>query len=452
MISCDVVQWRRVRRKVLVEGKPVELVAMQESLTVDAAKDMLIQRPRYQPDANPRLALFASVIPFTGLARGDRQLLQWSQWLYSLERDELAFPPFGEELSRHGPAARKRLLAVLALEEGFSLKAIVQHLGVSPNTVRRSRLLYEHEGVEALTHQKARARIADDTRYRDELFKLIHEPPSQSGFNRASWRIADLVEAMGRRGFPTGRAVLREAIAKSGFRWRAARVVLTSSDPHYQEKLDRVQGVLANLKKNERFFSIDEYGPFSVKAIPGRMLAAPGERPTVPQWQKSRGRLIVTAALELSRNQVTHFYSAAKNTKEMVKLIDRLLHDYAGNKTLYLSWDAASWHESKDLKKYIEKHNSETPEGPRLELVPLPASSQFLNVIESVFSGMSRAIIHNSNYATLDDAKEAIDKYFADRNEQFRKSPKRAGDWIWGKERTPPSFSASSNCKDPAYR
>jgi len=452
MVTCDVVQWRRVRRKVLVEGKPIELVAMQESLTVEATKEILTQRPKYRADDNPRLALFSSVIPFTGLAAGDRQLLQWSQWLYSLERDELAFPPFGDELSRHGAAARKRLLAVLATEEGFTLKAIAKHLDVSPNTVRRSRALYEQGGIDALTHQKPRARIADDEQYRAELFKLVHEPPSQSGFNRTSWRIADLVEVMNRRGFTTGRAVLREAIAKSGFRWRAARVVLTSSDPHYQEKLDRVQEVLAHLKANECFFSIDEYGPFSVKAIPGRTLAAADERPTVPQWQKSRGRLIVTAALELSKNQVTHFYSSAKNTAEMVKLIERLLVDYATKKTLYLSWDAASWHDSKQLKKYIEKHNSEASTGPRLELVPLPASSQFLNVIESVFSGMSRAIIHNSNYATLDDAKAAIDKYFMDRNEQFRKNPKKAGAWIWGKERSPPSFSASNNCKDPAYR
>jgi hypothetical protein len=452
MVNCDVVQWRRVRRKVFMEGKPIELVAMQESLPVDAIKEMLSQRPKYRADDSPRIALFSSLIPFASVAADDRQLLQWTQWVYAVERDELAFPPFGNELSRHGAAARKRLLAVLASEEGFTLKVIAKHLGVALNTVRRSRLLYEQGGVEALTHQKARARIADDERYRDELFKLLHEPPSQSGFNRTSWRIADLVEVMCRRGYPTGKAVLREAIAKSGFRWRAARVVLTSSDPHYQEKLDRVQGVLSKLKKNECFFSIDEYGPFSVKAMPGRALAAPGERPTVPQWQKSRGRLIVTAALELSTNQVTHFYSSAKNTAEMVKLIGRLLVENAAKRTLYLSWDAASWHDSKQLKKYVEKHNREVLDGPRLELVPLPASSQFLNVIESVFSGMSRAIIHNSNYASLDDARDASDKYFASRNEHFRKNPKRAGDWIWGKERSPSSFSASNNCKDPAYR
>ena len=27
MVTCDVVQWRRVRRKVFSEGKPIEMVA-----------------------------------------------------------------------------------------------------------------------------------------------------------------------------------------------------------------------------------------------------------------------------------------------------------------------------------------------------------------------------------------------------------------------------------------
>jgi len=35
---------------------------------------------------------------------------------------------------------------------------------------------------------------------------------------------------------------------------------------------------------------------------------------------------------------------------------------------------------------------------PRIELAPLPSGAQFLNVIESVFSGMARAVVHNSDY------------------------------------------------------
>jgi hypothetical protein len=107
---------------------------------------------------------------------------------------------------------------------------------------------------------------------------------------------------------------------------------------------------------------------------------------------------------------------------------------------------------SKRLNKNIEDHNAAvtTSGAVVVETAPLPAGAQFLNVIESVFSGMSRAIIENSDYPSLDDAKRAIDRYFDERNYQFQKLPRRAGRKIWGKEREPATFSDSRNCKDPA--
>ena len=72
-------------------------------------------------------------------------------------------------------------------------------------------------------------------------------------------------------------------------------------------------------------------------------------------------------------------------------------------------------------------------------------------MIESVFSGMARAIIHNSDYQSVDDCKRAIDRYFLERNEHFRQHPQKAGKKIWGKERVVAEFNPSNNCKDPRW-
>ena len=162
----------------------------------------------------------------------------------------------------------------------------------------------------------------------------------------------------------------------------------------------------------------------------------------------------MTAALELSSNQVTHFYSAKKNTDEMIRMMEALINKYPGRRNLYLSWDAASWHISKRLFTRIEAHNATATKegGPLIDTVPLPASAQFLNVIESIFSGMARAIIHNSNYKSIDEAKAAIDRYFEDRNSHFQRNPKKAGKKIWGQEREAAEFSDANNCKNPRYR
>lgn len=255
------------------------------------------------------------------------------------------------------------------------------------------------------------------------------------------------------QGHSISRDLISEIIKDAGFKWRKARVVLTSSDADYQAKVERITRILSELKSDEAFFSIDEFGPFAVKRRGGRKRVAPGEDYSVPQQQKSKGSLIITAALELSRNQVTHFYSDKKNTQEMIKMMDLLRTQYRNCSTIYLSWDAASWHISHDLATHVKQRNKEAhaEEYPVVKTAPLPTGAQFLNVIESVFSGMARAIIHNSDYCSLEAAKDAIDRYYAERNDYFLTHPKRAGDKIWGQEPVQSEFHEGNNCKDPLY-
>ena len=99
---------------------------------------------------------------------------------------------------------------------------------------------------------------------------------------------------------------------------------------------------------------------------------------------------------------------------------------------------------SKMLYAHVAEHNDAVTKGdvvgPLVELAPLPAGAQFLNVIESVFSGMARAVIANSDYGSVQEARAAIERYIQDRNEKFRLSPKRAGKKYGAGARTRPVF------------
>jgi transposase len=353
-------------------------------------------------------------------------------------------------------AKRNRAMVALASRRKIPAQTICAFLGVSKGFVRKYRDKFDHGGATAIFIPQSRSnRKIDNETLRNAVFSLLHEPPKNHGVNRTTWTMPLLCEVLKKNGKEIGPALVSKMIKAAGYRWRKAKVVLTSNDPTYVDKLASIRSILSNLQPDEAFFSIDEYGPFAIKAKPGRTLAPPGVQPTVPQWQKSRGCMIMTAALELSGNQVTHFYSGKKNTGEMIRMMDILIERYCGRRKLYLSWDAASWHMSKQLFTRIKSHNAMVAIAsgrPLVETAPLPAGAQFLNVIESVFSGMARAIIHNSDYKSVDDAKTAIDQYFAQRNAQFLEHPRRAGKAIWGKEREPAAFSEASNCKDPRYR
>jgi transposase len=344
---------------------------------------------------------------------------------------------------------RRRALVILASRRGVRPSVICNFLRLSHSTYRRCIRVFAEGGAAALFAPRiSPLRKFDDENVRNTLFDTLHQPPKNFGINRTTWKMADLSRILKQRGHPASEDVISQIIKAAGYRWRRARIVLTSSDPNFSEKLDRIQSVLANLPPDEAFFSIDEYGPFAVKAQPGRSLVAPGAQRTVPQWQKSRGSITMTAAIELSSNQVTHFYSSQKNTEEMIRMMNVLVDKYRERKRIYLSWDAASWHVSKRLTEQIEEHNT-SGTWPVVATAPLPARAQFLNVIESVFSGMARAVIQNSNYESVDEAKAAIDKYFEERNTYFKEHPRRAGNKIWGTERIAARFCSSNNCKDP---
>jgi transposase len=349
---------------------------------------------------------------------------------------------------------RRRSIAVLGNRRGLQIGSICSAVNLSRQTYRRYVRLFDEGGAAALFAARiSPLRKVDREEVKKAVFSLLHQPPSNFGINRTTWKMADLSRVMKETGEPAGEDVIRKIVKQAGYRWRRARVVLTSNDSEFSEKLHHIQSILSGLRADETFFSIDEYGPFAIKAQSGRALTGPNEQRLVQQWQRSKGFLILTAAIELSSNQITHFYSTKKNTDEMIRMMEVLLAQYADRRRLYLSWDAASWHVSKKLFEHIDKHNFIAgSKGPTVETAPLPARAQFLNVIESVFSGMSRAIIQNSDYKSVDDAKAAIDRYFNERNAHFRGHPRRAGGKLWGKEPEPAKFSEFNNCKDPRFR
>jgi hypothetical protein len=110
---------------------------------------------------------------------------------------------------------------------------------------------------------------------------------------------------------------------------------LTSPDPEYRTKLKEITNILANLKPNEKFFSIDEFGPVAIEIRGGRTYSPNDQTRTIPQLQKSKGSLICTAALELSTNQITHFYSSKKNSFEMIKLLEILIDKYTTEERIF---------------------------------------------------------------------------------------------------------------------
>jgi transposase len=284
------------------------------------------------------------------------------------------------------------------------------------------------------------------------ILEILHQKPNNFAINRSNWTLKTLVEVY--------QAEYKEIISKStigrylknsDYSIKKAKTVLTSPDPDYREKVEDLLNVLGSLAEDEEFFFIDEVGPLRVKKYGGRCYVKKGETLTTPQNQNQKGSITFSAALNAKTNQISWLYEKSKDSSSMINLIEVLFNQHHYRSKLFITWDAASWHSSNELVDWLDAFNAQTNskgEGPVVEFVPLPKNAQFLNVIEAVFSGMKRAVIHHSNYQTAIAMKTAISLHFLKRNDYFKKNPKRAGNKIWDID----FFKDYNNIKSGNYR
>jgi transposase len=267
------------------------------------------------------------------------------------------------------------------------------------------------------------------------LIEILHHKPNVYGINRSNWSHQSLADAYEQQyGQRMSIATVHRLLKEAGYSWKKSRKVLTSPDPHYREKVELLLRTLQSLQVDELFFFIDELGPVQVKRHGGRCYTPKGEVPTHPQIQHSKGSITLYGALSATTNQVTWFYGETKDSTAMIDLVEILFNQYHDKSRIYITWDAASWHRSHELVEWVDDFNTRNKANgpaPLIDLVPLPSSAQFLDVIEAVFSGMKRAVIHYSDYQSEEEMKSAISRHFKERNAFFKHNPRRAGKKIW---------------------
>lgn len=343
-------------------------------------------------------------------------------------------------LSRYKASIHKKnsrkATAILMANEGRTVIETMDATHVTKRTIYRWLRNFRKDRIESIeVHVHAPAREKAKAERQTRVIDIIHKMPTLYGINRTTWTYAAIAEAYQKEyGEPISVDKVQGVIRNTNYSWRRARKVLTSPDAEYREKVEKLLDTLQGLKEGERFFFIDEVGPYRVKKYGGKILMPKDQTPTIPEFQKSRGKIQFVAALEAVTNQLIWLFTPDKGAVSMTGLLDKLAREYADCPAAFLTWDAISVHNSWVVTDWIKTHNA-TATGPHIKVIPLPSNAQFLNIIESVFGGMKKAVICNSDYATPHDMQEAIARHFEERNQFYKENPKRAGNKIWDKQR-----------------
>ncbi len=157
---------------------------------------------------------------------------------------------------------RNRSMAVLSRERGIAIASVCRFLLISEKTLLKYCKQYREGGAKVLLARPVRnnSRKSDKEPLQQAVFSLLHTPPSVHGINRTRWTMRDLRRVLKENRQPLCQDVIREILKKAGYKWRRARVVLTRKDPEYRAKADAIRSILSELKDDEAFFSVDEYG------------------------------------------------------------------------------------------------------------------------------------------------------------------------------------------------
>lgn len=332
-----------------------------------------------------------------------------------------------------------RALGLLMMDNDCSLQEIIIRTQHSRTTIFRWRRHFEKHGLDFIVTTMQSRERESAFRYRaGRVVEILHTKPSEHGISRSSWSADSIRAAYEKKyGESLSAYALKAALKYKGCTLKRARTVLISKDPLYKEKVKRLVSILHELTPGDAFFFIDEAGPWRVKKYGGRQWSLPGEIETLPDKQPDKGSIYMIAALEAQTNQVLWQFIKGKTATSLVKMLDEILEKYRAYSRIFLTWDALSSHNSKKVNNWIGAINfkSSQREGyPRIEVCALPTSTQFLNVVESTFSNIRKAVIHNSDYQSVEEMKQAINTYLEERNNYFKANPRRAGNKIWDKE------------------
>jgi transposase len=410
-----------------------ELIAQGAQFSYPALKSFVRRNRSQDPNSTVTRSISAAQQWLTELVNGSRSLE-----ILSREADDSSdLATLLYSLKNGRRIERKKAATILARKRGIPTATVSVILHSSRPTIRRWSNLYSEGGVSALfgsITQRSTTRSGDPEKTQN-LLEILHQKPASFGINRTGWTQPALIQAYKNTyGEGISRSTISRLIKNAGYGWRKARRVLTSPDPNYRDKVELLLKTLRSLAATELLFFLDEWGPVHVRKRSGRAYSAKDSIPRIPRHQVSRGTVALVAALSATTNQLTWTFVTSKNSRSMTSLLEILYNQYYEHSKLYVTWDAVSWHNSTTLTEWLDEFNQTNRQlrvGPIIELVPLPTSAQFLNVIEGILSGMTRAVINNSDYSSPDDMRAAISKHFTERNKHFKDNPRRAGKAIW---------------------
>ena len=190
---------------------------------------------------------------------------------------------------------------------------------------------------------------------------------------------------------------------------------LERKDPEFDAKMREVLAVYQEVSLNEQrtpdgrpliTVSVDEPGVQALATVAPDRPPVPGKHQTVSRdyEYKRLGTASILAALDLQDGGVIAQVHRRHRSREFISLLTEIDESYPPEATIRIVLDNHSAHISKETREYLATRPN------RFVYVHTPKHGSWLNLVETLFSKMSRTFLRQIRVESWDELKERIMK------------------------------------------
>ena len=312
-----------------------------------------------------------------------------------------------ETLSRSQTAAYRgvqRAKALLMASDGFATTRVAKEIGVSPATVTRWREGFEEDGLKAslkVRPGRGRKPSIGPEKVQEIVHATLHETPP----GETHWSCRSMARARG-----VSHATVQKIWAARGIKPHRVETFKLSKDPRFEEKLADVVGLYLNPPERAIVLSMDEKSQIqALDRTQPSLPMKPGRAGTMTHDYKRNGTTTLFAALDVLTGSVIGQCLPRHRHSEFLTFLRTIDRQVPKGVQIHLILDNYPTHKHPNVKAWLEKH-------PRFHLHFTPASSSWLNMIESFFAQLTNQAIRRGVFASVPDLIAAIDTYLTANN------------------------------------
>ncbi len=334
----------------------------------------------------------------------------------------------------HSRVVRAEIL--LAYANGVSIRRIARQIGVSRPTVGLCVDKALGGGIEVALNDLPRSGRPSEITIEDKLWviSLACNKPTAYGYAGETWTLSQLARHARLHGEASrhpsickaGKATIHRILKEHELCPHKLPYCIEKRDPEFEEKMAQVLVVYKEVEQFLEEFPDNDADPGEtavsydekpgMQAISNTVADLPPVPGLYPTWSrdyeyKRLGTVSLLAGIDLYDGHVMALVRDRHRSKEFIEFLTELDHYYPRDWKIRIVLDNHSTHVSKETMAWLKKRPG------RFKFVFTPKHASWLNMVELLFSKMTRSFLRGLRVRSKQELKDRIYQFIREVNE-----------------------------------